>query len=259
MDLDLKNKSVVITGGATGIGRAIALEFLKEGAFVSVNCRTNSKLHRFKEECKGLGYEVDTYVADVTVKEQMEAMASEVFKLHGIDIWINNAGTNIHNLLTDYTKAEYDEIMNTNLYGVFEGSRIAAKYMKLQGRGGVIVNASSWSTHIPHTESAIYAASKAGVSSFTKTFAATLAPYGIRTFSYVPGLIVTEISKGLVAENYDNLITNIAEQRLGSPEDVAKIVVFFCSSSADYVTGCDIEMSGGKYTVQNTKYSWERI
>lgn len=259
MELNLKNKSVLITGGATGIGKAIALEFLKEGAFVSVCCRTESKLLKFKDECSNLGYDVDIYIADVTKRDEMEKMAAEIYGKHGIDIWINNAGTNIHHLLTDYTKEEYDTIMDTNLYGVYEGSRIAAKYMKEQGRGGVIVNASSWSTIIPHTESALYAASKAAVSSLTRTFAATLAPYGIRTFSYVPGLIVTEFSKGLVEGNLANLTANIAEQRLGIPQDVAKIVVFFCSDSADYVTGCDIEMSGGKYTVQNTKYSWDRL
>ena len=259
MDLGLKGKSVVITGGATGIGKAIALEYLREGAFVSVCCRTKEKLLNFAKECDEMGFSIDTYVCDVSKANDLADFGAAVAKKHGIDIWINNAGTNIHHLLTEYTREEYDTIVNTNLFGVYEGSRIAAKYMISQGRGGVIANASSWSVKIPHTESALYAATKCAVSSLTRTFAATLAPYNIRTFSYVPGFIVTEFSRGLAENNHDNLVANIAQHRLGTPEDVAKIVVFNSSDAASYVTGCDIEMSGGKYAVQNTGYSWDRV
>ena len=258
MELNLQGKSVVITGGATGIGRATAIEFAKEGAKVSVCGRTLSKLEKMQEDCKKLGFDVDIYQVDVADTDSLDQMAEQVAeKCNGIDIWINNAGIAINRPVLEFTKEEYDMVMKINLEGVFEGCRIAGRHMIRQGRGGVIINASSFASKIPHTEGAVYAASKSGVSSFTKTFAANFAPYGIRVVGYIPGMIQTEISRVSISENRDLYTANVAEQRLGEPEDLARPLVFLASDACGYITGFDLEISGGKYIVQNPKFSWE--
>ena len=258
MDLHLTGKHVVITGGATGIGRAAALEFCREGASVSVCGRTMEKLEKMKQEFSGLGFEADIYQVDVSDFKSVERMADEAAKKHGgIDIWINNAGIAINRPVLDFTKEEYDAVMNIDLAGVFEGCRIAGRHMIAQGRGGVIINASSFASRIPHTEGAVYAAAKSGVSSFTKTFAANFAPYGIRVLGYIPGMIQTEISRVSISENRELYTRNVALKRLGEPEDLAKPIVFMASDACGYMTGVDIEISGGKYIVQNPGFSWE--
>ena len=159
----------------------------------------------------------------------------------------------------DFPVEVYDQIMKTNVYAVFEGSRIAANYMKEAGKGGVIINIESYTVKIPHTEGSVYAASKAAVGSFTKSFAANLAPYGIRVVGIIPGMIETDIAKDAIAVNRDLYTANIAMQRLGQPEDLAKPVVFLSSDCAAYISGVEIEIAGGKYAVQNSRYAWEHL
>ncbi len=260
MELNLKDKSVVITGGATGIGKACALEFLKEGAKVSVCNRTQAKLDAAKAEFKELGYDIGTYQVDVGNADELKAFAAEVVKANGgIDVWVNNAGIDIHYKALDFPVEIYDQIMKTNVYAVFEGSRIAAEYMKAAGKGGVIINIESYTVKIPHTEGSVYAASKAAVGSFTRSFAANLAPYGIRVVGIIPGMIETDIAKDAIAVNRDLYTANIAMQRLGQPEDLAKPVVFLSSDCAAYITGVEVEIAGGKYAVQNSRYSWQHL
>lgn len=259
MDLNLAGKSVVITGGATGIGKETALEFCREGAKVSVCGRTMSKLRAMQKECADMGFAVDIYQVDVADTAEVEKMADDVAaKCGGIDVWINNAGIAIDKPAMEFTEEDYDKVMDIDLKGVFYGCRIAGRHMIDQGRGGVIINASSFASKIPHCEGAIYAAAKSGVSSFTKTFAANFAPYGIRVVGYIPGMIQTGISADCISKNRDLYTANIAAQRLGVPEDLAKPLVFLASDACGYVTGFDMEISGGKYIVQDPKYSWER-
>jgi len=260
MDLNLQNKNVVITGGATGIGKATAMEFAREGANVTVCGRTLQRLETMKDECMAKGFDVDIEQVDVANFEELASMADRIAKKRGsIDIWINNAGVVINKPVMECTREEYEYVMRINLDGMFEGSRIAGRHMIAQGTGGVIINASSYAARIPHSESAVYAASKAGVSSFTKTFAASFAPYGIRVLAYVPGMIETEISRASIDQNRSQYIKNISLQRLGVPEDIAKPIVFLASDACSYITGVEIEIHGGKYSVQNTEYCWRNI
>lgn len=260
MDLHLEGKSVVITGGSAGIGKAAAIEFAKEGAKVSICGRTLPRLEETQKECAAMGLSMDIYQTDVSDPEALSAMADSVVKKHGaIDVWINNAGLTVNKAALEFTKEEYDLIMNTDLYAVFEGCRIAGRHMIKQGKGGVILNASSYASKIPHTEGAVYAAAKAGVSSFTKTFAANFAPYGIRVIAFIPGMIETEISRDAIRENRELYTQNVALGRLGVPEDLAKPLVFLASDACAYITGVDIEISGGKYVVQNARYSWNHM
>ena len=126
--------------------------------------------------------------------------------------------------------------------------------MKKSG-GGVILNASSYARLIPHANSVIYAASKSAVSSLTRSTAAALAP-GIRVIAYIPGMIETEINAGIVADYREKFTKDISLKRLGKPEDLAKPLVFLSSECASFITGCDIEITGGKFAVQDCDMAW---
>ena len=129
----------------------------------------------------------------------------------------------------------------------------------MEQKSGVIINISSYASKIPHAEGAVYAASKAAVSSLTKTLAANLAPYNIRVMGIIPGMIQSDISEDSIKVNRASYVQNIAMKRLGVPEDLAKPIVFVCSDAASYMSGFDMEITGGKYAAQNTDWPWERL
>ncbi|MCR5161740.1 MAG: SDR family oxidoreductase [Lachnospiraceae bacterium] len=251
MDLHLNGKVVVITGGATGIGKAAAREFLPEGACVAILGRREEVLRQFHDELLSEGYDIYYESCDVTDRKAVEAYAARVRdKFGSIDVWINNAGIAIDKPFLDFTEEDWNKVTSINLKAVFDCTQIAAAYMKKQG-AGVIINASSFASKIPHANGVIYAATKAAVSNMTKSTAAALAPYGIRVLGYIPGMIVTPISESMVSQYREKFTKDIALGRLGHPEDLAKPIVFMASDAAAYMTGIDIEVSGGKFAVQD--------
>lgn len=257
MDLKLKNKVVVITGGATGIGRAAAEEFLHEGAKVAVFARRKEVLQAFHDDMVNEGYDLYFESVDVTDTEGVKAFAQRVYEKFGaIDVWVNNAGTGKDRYFMDYTDADWERMNNINLKAVFECIQIAASYMMKQN-SGVILNASSAAARIPFANGVIYAATKAAVSSMTRSAAAALAPYGIRVVGYVPGMIVTPLVEHLVAANPQKYTRNIAMGRVGCPADLAQPIVFLASNAAHYITGIDLEISGGKLAVQDCEWAWK--
>lgn len=259
MDLNLKNKTVVITGGTIGIGRATAVEFLREGANVAVFSRKKENVAQFVKEMSEEFSAEKVYgeSADVTDEEQVKCFAENVNRHFGsIDIWINNAGIAINKPFMEFTKEDWDSINRINLEGVWNCARIAASYMREQ-ESGVIINISSYASLIPHAGGAIYAATKAAVSSLTKTLAAELAPYGVRVVGIIPGMIRTNIAKENIAKFEAKYVRDISMKRLGVPEDLAKPIVFLCSDAAGYISGTDIEITGGKYAVQNSDWAWD--
>lgn len=258
MDLHLTGKVVVITGGGTGIGKATAEAFAREGAKVVICGRRLEKLEQTQTEFRAEGLEIAIRQLDVCDIAAVQALADEIAATYGsIDVWVNNAGIAINKPVLDFTDEDYDRIMQTNLRSVYEGSRIAGRQMIRQGTGGVIINASSYASKIPHANGTIYAATKAAVSNMTKTFAANFAPYGIRVVGFIPGMIVTEISEDEVRKHEAHFVQNVALKRLGKPADMAKPIVFLASDACGYVTGVDLEVSGGKYVVQNAMEPWK--
>ena len=145
--------------------------------------------------------------------------------------------------------------MNTDLRAVFHCTQIAANVMKRHG-GGVIINASSFNSQIAHANGTIYAAAKAGVTSFTKSTAAALAPYNIRVVSYLPGLISTPLAEALIKHNPEKYFKDIALGRPGRTEEIAKPVVFLASDCASYISGVDVEITGAKFAVQDCTMAW---
>lgn len=257
MELYLKGKVVVITGGATGIGKAAALEFLKEGCSVAICGRRQNKLEEARSEARSLGYEMMIESVDVTDYTAMESFARHVEERYGkIDIWLNNAGSNYIKSMLDYTTEEFKRMVDVILVSVFSGCQIAARIMKKNG-GGVILNASSFASVMPAAGRAPYAACKAGVSSLTRSFAAELAKDQIRVLSYIPGMIATDCSSASRADNSTYLMSNIPMRRFGTAEDLANVLVFLASERAAYMNGTDVLISGGKFCVQNPQYSYQ--
>lgn len=256
MELGLHGKVVAITGGGTGIGRAAALEFLKEGCRVAICGRRREMLEAAAKEAKAMGYRLLSVQADIMDYNSLESFAKTVKDEYGrIDVWINNAGGNKIKPLIEYTKDEFIDIINLNLTSVFCGCKIAYPYLK--ETKGVILNAASFAALSPNAGRAPYSAAKAGVLSLTKTFAAEFAADGIRTLAYVPGMIETEMTRATLDKYRDNLLKDIPAKRFGKPEDLAKVIVFMASDAAGYINGAYVEISGGKRCVQNPHYSFE--
>jgi 3-oxoacyl-[acyl-carrier protein] reductase len=256
MDLNLKNKVVVITGGATGIGKATALEFLREGCRVAICGRRQEKLDEAKSFFREQGFNIISETCDATDYESLFSFAKTVYDTWGsIDIWVNNAGGNQIKSLTDYSTDEFRYIIDLNLTTVFNGCKTAWQFMK--NRGGVILNAASFAAIAPSAGRAPYSAAKAGVVSLTRTFAAEFAKDQIRVLAYIPGMIKTDMSRASIERYPELLIRDIPMKRFGEPEDLAKVLVFISSDAAGYMNGTAVEISGGKRCVQNPQYSYE--
>lgn len=256
MDLGLKQKVVVITGGATGIGLATALAFADEGARVAICGRSAEKLTTAASVFSQNGYELFSKIVDVSVENELQGFADQVYDHFGrIDIWINNAGISPKARLIDMSGEEWDTLMRTNLRAVFLGSQFAARLMRNNG-GGVILNASSYASVMPSATSGAYAAAKSGVISLTRSLAAELAPLGIRVIAYIPGIIATEINKKRMEQFGTQMLSQISLQRWGRTEEVANVLVFLASDKASYVTGTAVEITGGKFSIQNPEFPW---
>ena len=251
MDLGLAGKVVVVTGGSKGIGSAIVKEFLKENAIVATFGRSMDALESYAAELKQEGFDIYYEALDASDREAVTAFAGRVAEKYGtIDVWVNNAGTNRLGRFLDYTDDDYDYIMNVNLKSVFMCTQIAAEIMKKKG-SGVIVNASSFAMHMAQANSTIYAATKSAVSSFTKSTAGALAPFGIRVVGYMPGVILTPLAYEMIKSDPEKYYKDIAMHRTGKPEEIAKPVVFLASECASFITGVDLEIGGGKFAVQD--------
>lgn len=257
MAFDYTGKVVGITGaaGQAGIGFAIAKKFLESGARVFICDINQQALEDAREALKPLGT-VEIYKTDVSSEADVKAMFESAYAHYGkIDIFISNAGIYPQKLVCEMTEDQWDTVMNVNLKSVFLCAREAFHYMKDQG--GVLINAASYAALIGSAGSGAYAASKSAVYSLTKTLAAELAPYGIRVNGFIPGVIATGMTKGVIDEKGDELEQAIALHKLGKPEDVANAVAFLASDEASYLTGTFIEVSGGKLCVQNPHMPWK--
>lgn len=257
MAFDYSGKVVGITGaaGIAGIGFAVAKKFLESGARVFICDLNEEALKNAKEALKPFG-DAGIYRADVSNEADVKAMFDSAYKAYGkIDVFISNAGIYPQKLVCEMTGEQWDTVMNVNLKSVFLCAREAFNYMK--DKGGVIINAASYASLMASAGSGAYAASKAAVYSLTKTLAAELAPYKIRVNGFIPGVIATGMTKGVIDEKRDELEQAIALHRLGEPEDVANAVAFLASDEASYLTGTFIEISGGKLCVQNPHMPWK--
>lgn len=258
MSFDYKGKTVGVTGAASvmGIGFAIAKKFLESGADVFICDLREDALQEAENELKQYG-NVKSYVMDVSKEDSVKEVFKKALQDFGyIDIFVSNAGIYPQALVCDMQASQWDTVMNVNLKSVFLCARECSKCMK--EKGGVLINAASYAALMGSAGSGAYAASKSAVYSLTKTLAAELAPDHIRVNGFIPGVIETGMTQGVINSRKDELEGAIALHHLGKPEDVANAVSFLASEEASYLTGTFIEISGGKLCVQNPDFAWKQ-
>lgn len=258
MGFDYSGKVVGVTGAASqrGIGFAIAKKFLESNASVAIFDLNEEALQEAAEALGKYGT-VKGYVLDVSKEEDVKVKFAKAYEEMGsIDIFVNNAGIYPQSALMDMDSKLWDLTMSVNLKSVFLCSKEAFHYMK--DKGGVIINAASYAAVLGSAGSGAYAASKSGVYSLTKTLAAELAPYNIRVNGFIPGVIETGMTQLVVEERKDALVSAIALHKLGKPEDVANVAAFLASEEASYLTSAFVEVTGGKFCVQNPDYAWNK-
>jgi 3-oxoacyl-[acyl-carrier protein] reductase len=239
-----KDKVVMVTGGAAGIGRVTAEAFAREGAKLAI-CDVNPEAGEVA--AKALGPEASFQKVDVAREAAVSAWADEVAKHYGrIDVLVNNAGITRDALLLRLKEADWDLVMNINLKGAFLCTRAVVRYMAQQ-RSGRIVNVASVVGVIGNVGQANYVASKAGLIGLTKTVAREFAGRGITVNAVAPGFIETQMTAVLSEKVREAFLTQIPLGRAGSPEDVAAAVTFLASDQAAYLTGQVLHVSGGMY------------
>ncbi len=241
----LKDQIAIVTGGARGIGREIALAFAKAGADIALFDVNEQLLQGTVAELRGLGRRAEGYVVDVTNSAQVdEAVGKALDKLGRIDILINNAGITKDGLIIRMDDAQWDRVLTINLKGTFLCTRAVAKPMMKQRRGK-IVNIASIVGIIGNAGQANYSASKAGVIGLTKTTAKELAGRNITCNAIAPGFIKTEMTDALPEGAKQKLLEAIPMGSLGEPKDVAEAALFLVSEAARYVTGHVLVVDGG--------------
>jgi len=241
----LKGKKALITGASRGIGRAIAIEFAKQGADVAIVYAGNeAAAEETKAEC--LKYEVNavTYKCDVADFEATKETVTQVKKEFGtIDILVNNAGVTRDGLVAMMKEADFDTVIDTNLKGTFNMIKHCTPIF-IRNKGGKIINISSVSGIMGNAGQANYSASKAGVIGLTKAVARELAARNVNCNAIAPGFISTDMTKDLNADN-NALLGSIPLGRVGEPQDIADMAAFLASDKASYITGEVIRVDGG--------------
>jgi 3-oxoacyl-[acyl-carrier protein] reductase len=246
--VELDGKIAIVTGGSLGIGAAIALALGRAGADVALNFRKHdAEAKAVIEEIKGMGRRGMVVQADVANTEDAESMVKKVVEeLGGLDILVCNAGINRDSVIWKMTEEQWDMVMTVNLKGYFNYARAAAPVFKKQGHGK-IVNITSINGLRGKFGQSNYSASKGGIIALTKTLAKELGRYKINANAVAPGMIGTEMMLNLPEEWKQKAVDETVLGRIGTPEDVANVVVFLCSDGARHITGEVIKVDGGQY------------
>ena len=242
----LDGKIALVTGGSRGIGRAVAIELAKEGATVAINYAGNkAAAEEVQSIITEMGGKAMIIQADVSDEKSATQMVEEVItQLGGVDILVNNAGITRDGLFIRMKEEDWNAVINTNLTGIFNCTKVAAKYM-MKKRSGRIINMSSVSGIMGNAGQTNYAAAKAGVIGFTKSLAREMASRGITVNAVAPGFIATDMTAAMPEKAQEHVLTSIPLGKMGKPEDIANAVLFLASDKASYITGQVIHVDGG--------------
>lgn len=241
-------KSALVTGASRGIGRSIAIQLAEEGYNVIVNYAGNKeKADAVVEEIKAKGVESFAIQANVANGDEVKAMIKEVVSQFGsVDVLVNNAGITRDNLLMRMKEQEWDDVIDTNLKGVFNCIQKVTPQM-LRQKGGSIINLSSVVGAVGNPGQANYVATKAGVIGLTKSAAKELASRHITVNAVAPGFIVSDMTDALSDELKAQMLEQIPLAEFGEDSDIAHTVAFLASEKAKYITGQTIHVNGGMY------------
>ena len=242
----LGGKIALVTGASRGIGRAIAIQLAAEGAKVAINFAGNTaKAEEVKSEIESNGGEALLVQADVANAEAVDDMVKKIVDTWGrIDILINNAGITRDGLLMRMKDSDFDDVISTNLKGVYNCTKIVSKLM-IKQRSGRIVNMASIVAITGNAGQTNYAAAKAGIIGFSKSAAKEFAARGITVNVVAPGFIETDMTAVLSDNIKETMLKDIPLGRVGKPEDIANAVKFLVSDNAAYITGQVLRVDGG--------------
>jgi len=245
----LEGKTAIITGGARGIGKAIAIKFANEGANIAItDLKVDENVKAFENELISLGIKAKAYASNAaSFSETQEVVNKIVADFVKIDILVNNAGITKDTLLLRMSEEQWDAVINVNLKSVFNFTK-AVQTILLKQKGGSIINMSSVVGVSGNAGQANYSASKAGIIGFTKSIAKELGSRNIRSNAIAPGFIITEMTAKLPQDVRDEWAGKIPLRRGGTPEDVANVSLFLASDLSSYVNGQVINVCGGMNT-----------
>jgi len=260
-NLKLTDRIALVTGAAGGIGLAIAQRFVAEGARVLLaDCNPS-----VVAAADALGERAAAQVADITQPQQVQALVDAcVQRWGGLDVCVCNAGIIRAANFLDLTLEDFDAVMNVNVRGTFLVAQAAARAMAreqqgdkrqdYEGQGGAIVLLSSMTAELSMPDQLAYSASKGAVRQMTKSMALALAPHGVRVNAIGPGSVDTDILKTITAnpQARHTVLSRIPMQRLGTPDEMAKVAVFLASSDASYITGQTLYADGGRLALNYT-------
>jgi glucose 1-dehydrogenase len=267
----IHGKNVLVTGGTSGIGQAIAVRFGEEGANVAINYRsdiesaeaTHAEIHNAITECgrriTAAGARHILVQADVAREEDIRAMVAQtVSELGGIDILINNAGIQIPVDSHEMSAEQYDRVLNVNARGAFLCAREVIRHLLEAGKPGVVINISSVHQIIPKPRFLSYSMSKGAMQNLTRTLALEYAGRGIRINGIGPGATVTPINRAWIddPEKRAQVESHIPMGRAGSSEEMAAVTVFLCSDEAAYITGQTLFVDGGLTLYPDFRTAW---
>lgn len=244
--MNLTGRVALVTGGSRGIGRAIVARLAGAGAKVAFVYQSNQEAaDALAAELTAQGSEVLAFKADVSKKAEADQVVEQVTTAFGrLDILVNNAGITRDGLLATMTSEQWQQVIDTNLTGVFNFCQAATRTMMSQ-RYGRIINMSSVAADFSNPGQVNYAASKAGIEGFSRCMATELAKRGVTVNCVAPGFIETDMTVAVVNSFGDKIKQSIPVRRLGKPEDIANAVHFLASEESSYITGQTLKVDGG--------------